>query len=186
MEQFKSCLKVWQEATTTSPSGVDLSHYKALVSKNDLDPVSTEADLLEIKRKQLIQAHVQLINYATTHRYSYERWKTIVSVMIQKEPGNSKIHRLRVHRHPLGQNTLTHLNHGNKNYYSTLRSSIMQRFCESSSLNPNCFSPQTAELGNHSDPLAVSLQPAKPHSSKAAVKHVVPIHDPSERKAMVC
>jgi hypothetical protein len=95
-DQFESRLKVWREATTTSPSGVDLSHYKALVAKNDLDPVSTEADLLEIKRKQLIQAHVQLINYATTHRYSYERWKTIVNVMIQKEPGNSKIHRLRV------------------------------------------------------------------------------------------
>jgi hypothetical protein len=30
------------------------------------------------------------------HRYSLTRWKTIVSMMIYKEPGNVKIHRLRV------------------------------------------------------------------------------------------
>jgi hypothetical protein len=95
-DQFEARLKVWREATTTSPSGVDLSHYKALVAKNDLDPTSVEADALEVKRKQLILAHVQLINYATKHKYTYDRWKTIVNVMIQKEPGNSKIHRLRV------------------------------------------------------------------------------------------
>jgi hypothetical protein len=95
-DQFESCLKVWRKATTTSPSGVDLSHYKALISKNDLDPISVEADVLETKRKQLVLVHVQLINYATKHRYTFERWKTIVNVMIQKEPGNSKIHHLRV------------------------------------------------------------------------------------------
>ncbi len=67
-DQFEARLKVWREATTTSPSGVDLSHYKALVAKNDLDPTSVIADALEAKRKQLILAHVQLINYATKHK----------------------------------------------------------------------------------------------------------------------
>jgi hypothetical protein len=37
-----------------------------------------------------------MINYAIKHRYLLERWKTIVNMMIYKEPGNVKIHRLRV------------------------------------------------------------------------------------------
>jgi hypothetical protein len=51
---------------------------------------------LEAKRKQIIQAQVQLINYAMEHGYVYPRWKTVVNVMIEKEPGNAKIHRMRV------------------------------------------------------------------------------------------
>jgi hypothetical protein len=96
VNQFESRLCKWQEATTTSPSGVDLSHYKSLVAKHNLDPISVEANIFEANRKQIVQAHVDLMNYAIKHRYSYERWKTIVNVMIQKEPGNTKIHRLRV------------------------------------------------------------------------------------------
>ena len=46
-DQFESQLKVLRKATTTSPSGVDLSNYKALVAKNDLDPSSVEADDLK-------------------------------------------------------------------------------------------------------------------------------------------
>ena len=51
---------------------------------------------LESKRKDLIRAQVSMINYALQHSYSYKRWKQVVNVMIEKEPGNSKVHRLRV------------------------------------------------------------------------------------------
>ena len=37
-----------------------------------------------------------VINYALTFGYSLERWKNITNVMIYKEVGNIKIHRLRV------------------------------------------------------------------------------------------
>jgi hypothetical protein len=37
-----------------------------------------------------------LINYAIRHHYTFDRWKTIVNVMIQKEIGNNKIHCHRV------------------------------------------------------------------------------------------
>jgi hypothetical protein len=94
--QFISRFRSWRESTTTSPSGIDLGHYKALVSDHSLPPTSVEADILDAKRAQLITAHVQLINYAVRHRFTFERWKTIVNVMIQKEVGNTKIHRLRV------------------------------------------------------------------------------------------
>jgi hypothetical protein len=93
-EQFVSRMKVWRESTTTSPSGVDLGHYKALINPHSLDLESEEGEVLETWRKKIISAHVSLINYAIRHRFTYERWKTIVNVMIQKEPGNNKIHRL--------------------------------------------------------------------------------------------
>jgi hypothetical protein len=95
-EQFTSRMKVWRESTTTSPSGVDLGHYKALLNPHSLDPTSEEGEILDDQRKQIISAHVSLINYAIRNRFTYERWKMIVNVMIQKEPGNNKIHRLRV------------------------------------------------------------------------------------------
>jgi hypothetical protein len=94
LSQFESRLKIWRAATTPSPSGVALSHYKALVASNNLDSTTVEADILEAKCKLLVNAHVQLINYAIKHKYTFERGKTIVSVMIQKEPGNTKIHGL--------------------------------------------------------------------------------------------
>ena len=80
----------------TSPSGIDLGHYKALINPHSLDLDSEEGEELETRRKKIISAHVSLINYAMRHRFTYERWKTIMNVMIQKEPGNNKIHRLRV------------------------------------------------------------------------------------------
>jgi hypothetical protein len=95
--EFISWFKTWNERTSTSPSGLHLGHYKALIGKHSipLDPLIV-GKALEDKRKQMIRAHVQLINYAMKHGYVYPRWKTVVNVMIEKEPGNTKIHRMRV------------------------------------------------------------------------------------------
>ena len=89
-------LQVWKESTSTSPSGLHLGHHKALVSPHDLDLDSEAGGLLETKRLALLQAQVDLLNYALRSGYSYERWQQIVNVMILKEPNNIKIHRLRV------------------------------------------------------------------------------------------
>jgi hypothetical protein len=94
--QFISKFKLWKENTSTSPSGLHLGHYKALVLRNDADVSTEEGQAIERQRKELIAAHVAMINYALRHSYSYHRWKNVVNVMIQKEPGNSKVHRLRV------------------------------------------------------------------------------------------
>jgi hypothetical protein len=94
--QFISKFKLWKENTSTSPSGLHLGHYKALVLRNDADLSTDEGKTTERQRKELISAHVAMINYALRHSYSYHRWKNVVNVMIQKEPGNSKVHRLRV------------------------------------------------------------------------------------------
>ena len=94
--EFVSKLKLWKESTCTLPSGLHLGHYKALVLRNDADLETDEGIQLESQTKEITTAHVAMINYAFTHSYSYDRWKRVVNVMIEKEPGNSKVHRLRV------------------------------------------------------------------------------------------
>jgi hypothetical protein len=94
--EFISKFKLWKENTSTSPSGLHLGHYKALVLRNDADISTDEGKTIEKQRKELISAHVSMINYALKQSYSYHRWKNVVNVMIQKDPGNSKVHRLRV------------------------------------------------------------------------------------------
>ena len=95
-EEFIAKFKTWREGTTTSPSGLHLGHYKALVLRHDGDLNTDEGKAIESQRKELIRAHVAMINYALQQAYSFDRWKSVVNVMIEKEHGNSKVHRLRV------------------------------------------------------------------------------------------
>ena len=37
---------------------------------------------------------MDLINLAIINRYTYERWKTVVNIMILKDPGDIRIHHL--------------------------------------------------------------------------------------------
>jgi hypothetical protein len=73
-----------------------LGHYKALIGKHSLPLDTLAGKALEDKWKQMIRAQVQLINYAMKHGYVYPRWETVVNIMIEKELGNAKIHRMRV------------------------------------------------------------------------------------------
>ena len=47
-------------------------------------------------QEDLIQLHVQMINYALERGYTYNRWTRVANAMLFKEPGNLKIHRTRV------------------------------------------------------------------------------------------
>jgi hypothetical protein len=47
-------------------------------------------------QEHLAHLKLSIINYCIRHSYVLVRWKKIVNVMIFKEPGNFKIHRLRV------------------------------------------------------------------------------------------
>jgi hypothetical protein len=57
---------------------------------------SLEKDELNSKQSAIQAAHLALTNYALKHGYSFKRWRTVVNVMLHKEPRNSKIHHLRV------------------------------------------------------------------------------------------
>ena len=96
IEEWMGKILAWKEATSTSPSGFHLTHSKALVAKHDLPLDTPEGAALESKQLTLIDWQVRLLNLAIKHVYSFHRWQTIVNVMILKEPGNNKIHRLRV------------------------------------------------------------------------------------------
>jgi hypothetical protein len=66
------------------------------VLRNDADLDTKEGKALESKHLDLIHAHVAMINYSLKHSYYFNRWKNVVNVMIEKEPGNSRVHHLRV------------------------------------------------------------------------------------------
>ena len=95
-EEWISKIRSWPESTTTSPSGFHLGHSKALISSHDLDTLSPEGESLEQQRSDLIEWQVSLLNCALSNQYSFKRWQHIVNVMILKEPGDLRIHRLRV------------------------------------------------------------------------------------------
>ena len=102
-------LRVWKESTTTSPSGVHLGHYKALISKHaysyvqdDDEGVKDGVKLTELRdelnhmQNAIRQLHLQLINYALERGYSFQRWQKVANSILFKEPNNIKIHRTRV------------------------------------------------------------------------------------------
>lgn len=90
-------IKVWKERTSTSPmTGVHLGHAKAYIADTSLSKDSPEWEELQNQRAKIIQGHVVLLNYALHFGHSFPRWQSIVNAMLEKDPGNPKIHRLRV------------------------------------------------------------------------------------------
>lgn len=98
-QEFRGKIKTWREATTTSPSGGrHLGRYKALFSSGIYEMLGEDANEISMADKQeaLAALILAIINYCIRNAYVLERWKTITNVMIFKETGNYKIHRLRV------------------------------------------------------------------------------------------
>ena len=95
-EQFLAKLRRWDERTSTSPSGLHLGHFHALWRNHGLPHSNHQRELVEGGQQQLTEARVALLNYAMRHGYSFRRWKKVVNVMLAKDPGKPKIHRLRV------------------------------------------------------------------------------------------
>ena len=94
--KFRSKILLWKERTSTSPSGIHLEHYKAYYATHAHEKDTAEYEEFEQKRQDIMDSHLSLLNYAIDHGHSFDRWKKIVTMMIEKEPGNHKIHRLRV------------------------------------------------------------------------------------------
>jgi hypothetical protein len=82
LEEVKQGYLKWNVNTSTSPSGRHLSHQHILFDPHG----STNPWLL----------HYSPIQYATQHGYCFNRWRNVVNTMIEKEPGNPMLHRLRV------------------------------------------------------------------------------------------
>ena len=80
-DEYRDKLKVWSEATTTSPSGIHLGHFKTLIARhsflvdaNDEDltqEFKQQRDELNFKQNALFQLHLDMLNYAFVSFQSY-------------------------------------------------------------------------------------------------------------------
>jgi hypothetical protein len=105
-DEFASKLRVWTETTTTSPSGLHLGHFKALVARHsfstnipaaELDPAfQAQREELDIKQQELLDFHLTLVNYALSRGYSFHRWQRIANTILFKDSDNVRLHRTRV------------------------------------------------------------------------------------------
>jgi hypothetical protein len=87
-DDFKDALKCWKEKTSTSPSGRHLGHYISLMVK-----IGNETDILG---EQILELHHKMLQIAQYRRRPYNRWKKETEVMLEKDPGDPKIDRLRI------------------------------------------------------------------------------------------
>ena len=85
---FISGFKKWKERTATSPSGRHLGHYKAIIRDAEDSEVARSVDPLTDL--------VTMTNIPLKYGFAPSRWCKSVSVMLAKDPGSSKIERLRV------------------------------------------------------------------------------------------
>lgn len=98
-EDFVNKLKTWRESTSTSPSGLHLGHYKALLARHEFSDLSDKDPRraqLDQQQEEILSVHLKMINYALERGYSYRRWQQVANAMLFKEPGNIKIHKTRV------------------------------------------------------------------------------------------
>ena len=109
LEEFKSSYKTWKVNTSTSPSGRHLSHQHALFQPHGINPSTSKAEFstAEISREDNWRLQHGIVAYAVKFGHCFDRWKQVVSAMIEKEPGNPLLHRLRViHLYESDYNTL--------------------------------------------------------------------------------
>lgn len=104
-KEYTGKLKVWRESTTTtSPSGLHLGHYKALVSRHrystqpeDEDEEHQQnQDKWNRMQQELLAVHLTLLNYGLSRGYSFQQWRKVANTILFKDPGVIKIHRTRV------------------------------------------------------------------------------------------
>jgi hypothetical protein len=73
-----------------------LGHYQSLTRLIKLEEDDDKPNPAIARAKKILQAHFLIISTAVKFGISLTRWQNVVNSMIEKEPGNPKIHRLRV------------------------------------------------------------------------------------------
>ena len=97
LDEVSGKFRNWKESTSTSPiTKRHLGHYQCLTRLVDLEKEDGDPDDAIENAKKILKAHFLIILTATKFGISLTRWQNVVNSLIEKEPGNPKIHRLRV------------------------------------------------------------------------------------------
>jgi hypothetical protein len=59
-------------------------------------PLPPKAQALAATAKSLLSLHVRLLELSVQHKHSYSRWQQVANLMLEKDFGIPKIHRLRI------------------------------------------------------------------------------------------
>eukprot|EP00957_Ditylum_brightwellii_P064555 4898655-Ditylum_brightwellii.AAC.1 len=63
-EGWKSRVRAWHEATTTSLLGQHLGHFKVLFCRHSMPLDTDEGQELSTKENELVDAHIGMLQYA--------------------------------------------------------------------------------------------------------------------------
>ena len=78
----------WKEQTTTSPSGRHLGHYHIPYRTFEYDEIKKEEkEEIERLRGIIIHLYHNILQISMKHKHVYKRWNTVVTQMIEKDPG---------------------------------------------------------------------------------------------------
>ena len=68
-----------------------LGYYKSLMAIISRLLIKEDRKCLEEVQEDIMFCYIGIINYGIKHQDSLEQWKTIMNIMLYKEPGNLKI-----------------------------------------------------------------------------------------------
>ena len=79
-----------EKTVTYVASGRHLGHFHALFRAFEFSNGNDYEATVE-KRQAIIDLHYLMLCISDNNKYVYERWKTVVTQMIEKDPGCPKI-----------------------------------------------------------------------------------------------
>jgi hypothetical protein len=94
LEEFRKGFRKWREATSTSPSGRHLGHYKTLLAADGNDTKYDEEHQNPSDAIMAVYYHIAMA--AITAGHTLDRWCRTTTAMIEKIPGQPRITKLRV------------------------------------------------------------------------------------------